>query len=188
MLIHSLFDYLILKAWVTQGNDKSILKIKATQRRKLHSLGITNELLPIDPDKVIFNYSDKVLSDREKQLLALGLDFKLPYFKLNFYKYFLPFEELYHTLQNLNSVDVPGPPLKFHIQNIAQKWFYNFKSHKVFSPFISKSDYILLKNMARDEGVVICKPDKGIGIVIMNKADYLSKMEDIINDRTKFRK
>ena len=176
-----------MKAWAIQNNNKLIKKVKTTHEKKLRNLGITNDLLPIDPSKVIFNYSNKVLSDREKQLLSLGLDFKLPHFKLNFYKYFLPFEDLYNFLENLDAVDAPGPPLKFHIQNIAQRWFYNFKTHKVFSPFINKSDYILLRNLAKDESIIICKPDKGIGVVIMNKTDYVEKMEEILNDITKFK-
>ena len=35
--------------------------------------------------------------------------------------------------------------------------------------------------------MVITKPDKGKGVVILNRADYLSKTEDILSDNTKFR-
>ena len=56
--------------------------------RKLHRLGIDNSLQPCDPNKVVFNLSSKTLPNRIKTLLAFGLDFKLPVWKLSFYDHF----------------------------------------------------------------------------------------------------
>lgn len=44
-----------------------------------------------------------------------------------------------------------------------------------------------LRNLSKDKTIVIMKPDKGNGIVIMNKEDYHNKMQDIISDTTKFK-
>ncbi|MEL7079592.1 MAG: reverse transcriptase domain-containing protein [Cyanobacteria bacterium J06582_2] len=76
---------------------------------------------------------------------------------------------------------------KKSLQDIAYKSFYNFKPHKVFSPIFTKSDISVLRNLAKDPNIVICKPDKGHGVVILDKADYIGKMEHILNDRSKFR-
>ena len=35
---------------------------------------------------------------------------------------------------------------------------------------------------------MICRPDKGRGVVLLNKTDYVSKMCDILQDDTKFSK
>ena len=35
---------------------------------------------------------------------------------------------------------------------------------------------------------MICKPDKGTGIVLLDKDDYVTKMNAVLNDETKFRK
>ena len=43
-----------------------------------------------------------------------------------------------------------------------------------------------LQSLRDDSAIVISKPDKGNGIVIMNKSDYFSKMLPILNDKTKF--
>ena len=67
---------------------------KLTHDRKLSSLCIKNTLAPCDPDQVIFNYSSVHLSSRLRTLLAYGLNFCLPVYKLNFLKYFLCFEKL----------------------------------------------------------------------------------------------
>ena len=66
--------------------------------------------------------------------------------------------------------------------------FYSFKSKNVFSPIFSKSDINLLRNLGRDDSVVACSPDKGRGVVILNRAEYVSKMDDILSDAAKFEK
>ena len=45
-----------------------------------------------------------------------------------------------------------------------------------------------LKQLSEDDSIVIIKPDKGNGIVILNKNDYLSKMETILHYSTKFKR
>ena len=51
---------------------------------------------------------------------------------------------------------------------------------------IHKQDVQNLRNLSRDESIVICKPDKGRGVVIVNRSDYVSSMLDIISDTSKF--
>ena len=94
------FDFVILKNFINTKNEKELEKMKNVHKRKLCNLGISNELQPMDPEKVIFNFSNKILSEREKQILVLGLDFGLPHFKLDFYKYFLSFEKLFNSLKS----------------------------------------------------------------------------------------
>ena len=50
----------------------------------------------------------------------------------------------------------------------------------------SKSDVKLLKQFASDESIVVIKPDKGRGVVILDKSDYRTKVNDILSDRSKF--
>ena len=53
-------------------------------------------------------------------------------------------------------------------------------------PFFHKDDYELLKTLSKNPDIIITRPDKGRGTVIMNKTDYIEKMEDILKDNTKF--
>ena len=41
-------------------------------------------------------------------------------------------------------------------------------------------------SLKKDRSFVICKPDKGNGVVLMNKIDYIKKMETILSDTSKF--
>ncbi|CAF4174541.1 unnamed protein product, partial [Adineta steineri] len=45
----------------------------------------------------------------------------------------------------------------------------------------------LLLNLSEDASIVITKPDKGRGVVIMNHNDYIRKMVEILRNRSKFK-
>ena len=50
------------------------------------------------------------------------------------------------------------------------------------------SDLKILKNLKKDKNIIISRPDKGRGVIIMNKHDYVSKMGNILNDHRTFMK
>ena len=50
----------------------------------------------------------------------------------------------------------------------------------------SQNTLNILKTLAKDESIHITHPDKGKGVVILNKHEYISKMLDILNDTTTF--
>ena len=45
----------------------------------------------------------------------------------------------------------------------------------------------VMQELKNDNNLIITKPDKGNGCVLMNKSDYLGKMNDIISDSTKLK-
>lgn len=47
--------------------------------------------------------------------------------------------------------------------------------------------YRTIKSLKSRNDMYLTKPDKGSGIVILNKQDYLDKMNNILNNPTKFR-
>jgi hypothetical protein len=50
-----------------------------------------------------------------------------------------------------------------------------------------QSHMIALSELRKDKEIIICRPDKGRGVVIMNRDDYVSKMDEILNDDSKFK-
>ena len=50
----------------------------------------------------------------------------------------------------------------------------------------SDKDKEILKKLGENESLHVTRPDKGRGVVIMNKADYINKMENILSDATNF--
>ena len=159
-----------------------MLNAKNVHQRKLHNLGITVPNF-VNSKKVVFNYSNYQLSKREEFLLSLGLDFCLPNFRPSYSQFFLPFETLFNRLRKL-SILPDLKKLQGELQHFAQKSFVNLKTS--WLPFFQKEDYNLLKQLSLRPDLVITKPDKGKGTVILNKPDYITKMNTILSDQSKF--
>ena len=45
-----------------------------------------------------------------------------------------------------------------------------------------------IKSLRNNQNLVICKPDKGNGVVALNKKEYVGRMNVILNDQLKFKK
>ena len=45
----------------------------------------------------------------------------------------------------------------------------------------------ILKRLANNKDIVILRPDKGSGTVILNRDEYIKKLSDIISDTSKFK-
>ena len=73
------------------------------------------------------------------------------------------------------------------LQTISFKYFYNFKSFKIFSAVFTKQDITELKQLSSNKEIVVCKPDKGKGVVLINQETCLSKILELISDRAKYK-
>ena len=51
---------------------------------------------------------------------------------------------------------------------------------------MTKECFQAIKSLLTNEKILITKPDKGAGVVILNKNDYNDKMKTILNDTIKF--
>ncbi|KAA3681281.1 uncharacterized protein DEA37_0008207, partial [Paragonimus westermani] len=58
----------------------------------------------------------------------------------------------------------------------------------VSKQFLTKGHLVAVENLKRNENILISKPDKGSGIVLLIKANYINKIRTILDDQTKFRK
>ena len=53
---------------------------------------------------------------------------------------------------------------------------------------LSKEEFTALQNLSKDNDLIIQKSDKGNSVVIVQRQDYLEKMNDILSDQKKFSK
>ena len=181
----STIDHTFLKCNISKINFSTINSIKDKHKQKLARLGITNDLYPIE--KSLFNYSNKALTRREKYLLSLGLDFKLPVRKINHISYFSSFESLVGNLKPYITVTEKSfEEFCSKIKYLALNFYEQFSYKDIINPIIKKEDIHSLKKLAQDSSIIISRPDKGKGTVILNKTDYINKMNNIVNDSTKF--
>ena len=73
--------------------------------------------------------------------------------------------------------------MKAHLLYLANSYFYNYKT----SPHILRQHRVL-RNLRKNKDTVITKPDKGNGVVILDRKFYYSATEEIITDTSKFEK
>ena len=78
-----------------------------------------------------------------------------------------------HPISNNRSRDDLTNDLKALVNNT----FNHFKqAEKENIELFNDSDLEILKLLKKDENIIICKPNKGRGVVILNREDYISKM------------
>ena len=51
---------------------------------------------------------------------------------------------------------------------------------------VSKAEVVALNRLCKNRDIIIIRPDKGNGIVILNRSDYINKVLDILDDSSKF--
>ena len=134
----------------------------------------------------VHNLSSKKLSEQESFALSLGLNFSLPCSKIDKEDIFLGFESFYKQSNKLKPrSDSEEKTFKANLSAMA----YNYcklkpeQNNLLNIAEIKKS----ITNLKMEKSLIITKPDKGSGCVIMDKKDYLEKMQVIINDTSKFK-
>ena len=83
------------------------------------------------------------------------------------------------------SVKLFGQKL-LHFSNDAFQSYYDFYNYKP-SPRILRQHRVL-RNLRKNKDIVITKPDKGNGVVILDRKLYNNAIEEIISDSSKFEK
>ena len=120
------------------------------------------------------------------EVLSLGPKFCFPSRKTKQLDLEIQFESLFDQLSDLT----PSSHSKVeHFKTTLVNSCYQYLNHKLnVSQIITKDHKEALDNLRKNQDILICKPDKGTGIVLLDKDDYVTKMNTILNDETKFRK
>ena len=179
----SLLDIIFIQSKLATYINTYSNRISATHNKKLSTFGISQPDFNF-MDQVLFNYSSYTLSKKEKFLLSLGLDFCLPTSKPKYVNYFTAFEKLAHSLSYFGNSSTFNLFRK-DCSHIAHKTFTSYWKNNWY-PFFKKEDVNILKNLGSNNNLVITKPDKGNGVVLLDRDVYISKMNSILSDNSKF--
>ena len=74
--------------------------------------------------------------------------------------------------------------LKANLASLAHAYVETRQDRLKFP--LGKEHLAALHELHQDEDLLITRPDKGAGTVVMDKADYIRKMLDILGDTSKF--
>ena len=169
-------------------NDRKVRRAQLVHEQKLINLGLTSAAETNDPEKVIFNFSSRVLTSDEKSLLVRGLNLSIPPKKLNYADFLHPFEHLFYQIHKDNP-DIraeQSDPLSAALKASAYDCINSYDAK--LEQNLPSDEVEALKQLLHDEKIIIQKSDKGNSVVILNKTDYSARMRELLSDTTKFRK
>ena len=122
------------------------------------------------------------LTQDESEALKFGLSHSIvpPYISKT--DIFASFESIFNSMTSRLRDKSNENKLKSDLSHLAHSYANLFK----LSPKDIKTHKIL-KNLHKKNNIVILKPDKGNGVVVLNRADYIEGILNIINDTYKFK-
>ena len=175
-------DFYFLCNALQSNINKLSSKIVETHAKKLQNLS-RHAIMPFNADETVINMSSHQLSPEQCDALKNGLTHSIcppSIRKSDIYTCF----ELIHGSMLKKIVDRGQTgKLQAALSLLASSYI---ASHRV-----SHNDRKLLqvlKSLKRNKNIVILKPDKGNGVVILDRTVYDSSILNIISDSSKFKK
>ena len=184
--VMSSLDHLFISSLFLEKNWKLLEKTETAQNEKLAKM-LEGHLVH-DSDDLIFNFSSHVLSNAQKSILMKGLNFALPPKKLRHEDYLINFELLFRNSVESKSIkdgELQEFKSKLRTLSLQSLKYYNRKKKKLEN--ITEDEYNALLELSSLDEVIIQKADKGNVIVLVDKKDYLVKMESLLSDTSKFK-
>ena len=162
---------------------------KAKRQSKLHMELMDKErqsLFPDNPQKYVHNLSSLTLDKPLLEVLSLGPKFCIPSVKSRQLDLEVQFENLYNQLSDLQPTsELECEQLKATLVSSCYRYL---NSRPSVEHIIPRAHLDALKRLRTNEDIIITKPDKGNGIVLLDKEDYVRKMTNLLSDTSKFLK
>ncbi|KAA3677925.1 uncharacterized protein DEA37_0007683 [Paragonimus westermani] len=152
-------------------------------KRNLNSTSMVSEF-PSNPERYVHNFTTMHLSKPLLEVLSLGPKFCCPRNKLKQLDLEVQFENLYSQVESLvPSSELNTEHFKTTLVNTSYQYL-NAKPH--LSSILTRRHFQELDDLRRNNDILLSKPDKGAGIVLMDKLTYMQKMTNILSDSSKF--
>ncbi|VDP72769.1 unnamed protein product [Schistosoma mattheei] len=161
--------------------EKKRMKLKKNLDKQIPEMKF-----PSNPFQYVHNFSSVRLDKTWLEELSLGpkfYDFKKTVNKMDVE---IQFENLYaQTTELVTSSKDNIERFKSTLVDCGFKYLNHRQNTKGIS---TKKHKEALRKRKTNDNLLITKPDKGHGIVFMDKNNYISKMKALSNDKTKFQK
>ena len=120
--------------------------------------------------------------------MCRGLDFGIPP-QLAHEMIDAEFELCWHQLERTGMTTALDPhqrECKAALAHLSKR-YANAKIDRTGYP-LGKEQLRMIGDMKRNKNIVITRPDKGNGVVVMSRDDYVKKMDEILSDSKKFQR
>ena len=164
---------------------KQISKKRRTLDRSLIDVK-PRSIFPNNPGRYVNNLSSVTLDDTLLEVLSLGPKFCCPHARTDQIGINTQFENVYNQTVGLTaSSSLALEQLKSDLVNCS----YQYTQTKITSGSpLTRKHLSALKDLRTRDDILLTKPDKGAGIVLMNKNEYIEKMMLILGDESKFKR
>ena len=179
----SFFDRIRFFKLLNQTSTRLYHKIRTKKDRTLHWLIRTQVGNGQLHHSTIINLSDIELTEIQKNVLCRGLNFGIPP-KLSHEKVKAEFELGWQQLNRTKTSTEQSEQCRATLGGLAHK-YANARIDRTGFP-LDKEHMAALRELRRNDDIVITRPDKGNGVVILNKKDYVKKMHIILGQEGKF--
>ncbi|XP_076065238.1 uncharacterized protein LOC143039251 [Oratosquilla oratoria] len=170
--LHHDIDSLALPGWLSRKLAKEYTVQSVKLKRELARLCEVSDWNIVGRLDLVLNLSDRRLSSTEKQVLSLGLKFDIGGNGKGFNEFI-----------NCNYKWRDRDADKGFTQGVVACYKALAQSNICVIPRRYKE---ALHTLSQDDSIIISQADKGGGVIVMNKNDYLDKMLDLLNDHTTY--
>lgn len=187
--ILSCFDKVRFARYVAILQERDIKKLVLKSNNKLQHLIDKKFGCTTNPNigSNVLNLSSHDLSPSELMVLDHGLDFCIPLPNVKRKELFSEFEILNAQAERIAPVsETKTRDSKAKLNDLAHSYASTPVSHSEFK--WRKEHFAVIKTLRQDPALVITRPDKGSGVVILNNHEYVDKMSVILDDKDKIEK
>ncbi|CAF1228694.1 unnamed protein product [Adineta ricciae] len=142
--------------------------------------------------KLVWNLSDRELTEEEVYVLEKGLSSNrrgtINHFEIisNVEYLFYQSSSVRKEQTSFQKLDEDPDDLKAATEKFFNEAQQSFNRNRN-TTLDDKHEEQLLRNLSKDPSIVTTRPDKGKGVVVIYRADYIEKLERILSDTSKFR-
>ena len=176
-------DFTTICIALKEKHDEHYYAEKRKILRKLNDLAGRSIFIRDNKD-CFLNLSNYELSQAEKDVLNLGLNCHIQP-KFDAISKRIEMEALYSSLLQLEDEHKIELNQNLKEELRAESTRRRSRQH---SRLLSDENKLTMKNLKENENIIIRKADKSNMYVILNKSEYFDKIENILNDQSKFKK
>ena len=134
-------------------------------------------------NETITNFTQYESFQGKSDLLKAGLCFSIQLDKNRKSEIFTTFEKIYRSFINDLKSEETKSQIKVHLSYLTNSYSYNYKP----SPRILRQ-HPVLRNLRKNKDIIITKPDKGNGVLILDRKLYDHAIQELISDTFKLEK
>ena len=182
----SSFDKLRFCKLLTQNSARLMNQIRAKKNKMLEWLIRSQRGQGELDHSTVINLSGVELTETQKDILCRGLSFGVPPRMKNFDVLVeAEFELCWQQLGGfIPKSDEKAQDCKLNLAHLCRK-YANLKPDMAGYP-LHKQHFALIEELKKNQDLVITRPDKGNGVVLLRRSDYVEKMERILGQVNKF--